>query len=85
MPPVEIAPTERIHRPRRLYGFENDLDGGLPFWPQQIISEKEMMCVYTAEELLNLDPSTITDARLKNVLKNLDADSNPVVAFVSLK
>ena len=35
-------PTSRISYP---YGFENDLDGGLPFWPAQMISEKEMMCV----------------------------------------
>ena len=50
MPPISTAPSERIHRFRILYGFENDLDGGLPFWPKQMISEKEMMCVYTAEE-----------------------------------
>ena len=67
------------------YGFENDLDGGLPFWPTQMISEKEMMCVYTAEELLELDASKITDENLKNVLNNLEEDSNPVVAIVTLK
>ena len=66
-------------------GFENDLDGGLPFWPQQMISDKEMMCVYTAEELLKLDISKITDEKLKNVLNHLEEDSNPVVAIVTLK
>ena len=68
-----------------LYGFENDLDGGLPFWPQEMISEKEMMCVYTAEELLELDASKISDEKLKNVLNSLEEDSNPVVAIVTLK
>ena len=50
-----------------------------------MISEKEMMCVYTAEELLELDVSKITDEKLKNVLSNLEDDSNPVVAIVTLK
>ena len=65
--------------------IENDLDGGLPFWPDQMISEKEMMCVFSAEELLKLDTSKITDSKLKNLLNNLDEDSNPVVAIVTLK
>ena len=68
-----------------LYGFQNDLDGGLPFWPQQMISDKEMMCVYTAEELLVLDTSIIIDEKLKKVLNNLNEESNPVVAIVTLK
>lgn len=66
-------------------GFENDLDGGLPFWPRQMNSEKEMMCVYPAEELLKLDVSKISDPKLKNVLGQLTEDSNPVVAIVTLK
>ena len=65
--------------------FENDMDGGLPFWPQQMISDKEMMCVYTAEELLKLDISKITDEKLKKVLNSLEEDNNPVVAIVTLK
>jgi len=68
-----------------LFGLENDMDGGLPFWPDQMISENEMMCVYTAEELLELDRSKITDEKLKNVLNSLDIESNPVVAIVTLK
>ena len=75
-------PSYRISSP---YGFENDLDGGLPFWPAQMISEKEMMCVYTAEELLGLDVSKITDPKLKKVLNSIDEESNPVVAIVTLK
>jgi len=66
-------------------GFENDLDGGLPFWPQQMISDKEMMCVYTAADLMELDRSRITDPKLKNVLNSLVEDSNPVVAIITLK
>jgi len=61
------------------------LDGGLPFWPQQMISEKEMMRIYTVEELLTLDISKITDEKLKNVLNSLEEDSNPVVAVVTIK
>jgi len=68
-----------------LHGFENDLDGGLPFWPQQMISDKEMMCVYTAEELLDLDFTKISDEKLKNVLNSLNEESNPVVAIVTIK
>jgi hypothetical protein len=68
-----------------LHGFENDLDGGLLFWPQQVISEKEMMCVYSAEELLELDKEKITDPKLIKVLNCLKEDSNPVVAIVTIK
>ena len=84
MLPVSIPRLSRDSK-TPLYGFENDLDGGLPFWPQQMISDKEMMCVYTAEDLLQLDISKITDEKLKNVLNNLDEESNPVVAIVTLK
>ena len=65
--------------------FENDLDGGLPFWPQRMVSDNEMMCVFPADKLLELDVSKITDEKLKNVLNSLEEDSNPVVAIVTLK
>ena len=68
-----------------LSGFENDLDGGLPFWPQQMISGNEMLCSFTAEQLLQLDKSKITNEKLKNLLNNLKEDDNPVVAIVTLK
>ena len=68
-----------------LHGFENDLDGGLPFWPEQMISGNEMMCSFTAEQLLKLDKSKITNEKLKNLLNNLKEDDNPVVAIVTLK
>ena len=84
MLPVFIPPPSR-NRIMLLYGFENDLDGGLPFWPQQMISDKEMMCVYTAEELLELDASKITDEKLKKLLNDLNEESNPVVVIVTLK
>ena len=67
------------------YGFENDLDGGLPFWPQQMVSDNEMMCVYTAAELLAMDASKVTDPKLKKLLNSLKEDDNPVVAIVTLK
>jgi len=79
--PIPPPGDERVP----LCGFENDLDGGLPFWPQQIISGKEMMCIYAAEELLELDVSKITDEKLKNVLNSLNEESNPVVVIVGLK
>ena len=82
MSPAPLPPWNKERKPP-LHGFENDLDGGLPFWPQQMISDREMMRVYTAEELLGLDASKITDEKLKNVLNNLKEDSNPVVAVVT--
>ena len=84
MPPVYNPPTGR-GRNLPIRGFENDLDGGLPFWPQQIISDKEMMCVYTAEELLALDRTKITNSKLTKVLNQLQEDSNPVVAIVTTR
>ena len=50
-----------------------------------LISDKEMMCVYTAEELLELDASKITNEHLKKVLNSLNEESNPIVAIVALK
>jgi hypothetical protein len=89
MPPVTLPlPTLMdmgLIEYRIPYGFENDLDGGLPFWPQQMISDKEMMCVYTAEDLLGLDKSKITDPKLNSVLNGIDYNSNPVIAIVTLK
>ena len=67
------------------YGFENDLNGGLPFWPQQMVSDNEMMCVYTAAELLEMDASKVTDPKLKKLLNSLKDDDNPVIAIVTLK
>jgi len=83
--PISISQYSFWAKNMLLYGFENDLDGGLPFWPRQMISDKEMMCVYTAEELLKLDASKITDSKLKFVLSNLEEDSNPIIAVVTLK
>jgi hypothetical protein len=84
MPPISIPLPVRDYK-IPFYGLENDLDGGLPFWPLQIISDDEMMYVYTAEELLELDASKITDEKLKNVLNTIDEDNNPVVVIVTLK
>ena len=66
-------------------GIPNDYDGGLDFWPQQMVSDKEMMCVYSAEQLLQLDKSKITDEKLKHVLNSIEMDSNPVIAILTLK
>jgi len=84
MLPVSNPPLSK-NRKIPFYGFENDLDGGLPFWPLQMISDKEMMAVYTAEELLELDVSKITNEKLKNVLNSINEESNPIVAIVTLK
>jgi len=84
MPPISIPlPYRDFVIPP--YGFENDLDGGLMFWPLQMISDKEMMCVFSAEDLLGLDVLKIIDEKLKKLLNNLKEDSNPVVAIVTLK
>ena len=85
MSSVSIPPKKGRDWKIPLHGFENDFDGGLPFWPQQMISDKEMMCVYAVEDLLALDTTKITDVKLKNVLNCIDEYSNPVIAIVTLK
>ena len=82
MSPNSIPP---LNRDRRFphYRFKNDWDDGLPFWLQQMISDEEMMCVYTAEELLKLDTSKITNEKLKNILNSLEIDNDPAVAIVT--
>ena len=85
MSPVSYPMLTPYDKRVPLCGFENDLDGGLPFWPHQMISDKEMMCIYTPEELLELDISKITDSRLKKVLSSIDGESNPIIAIVTLK
>ena len=74
------------------------LDGGLPFWPRKGVSiqnDKQLARFYQPFELLErlneeyFSAHEIKDLqaheRLKNLLKNLDEDDNPVLMIATFK
>jgi hypothetical protein len=80
----------------RLLGFVNDIDGGLSFWPQYYNdSENELVQVLEAYKMKDLltdkyfaahpakDPAA--HERLRELLRNLNENSNPVIVIAKLK
>jgi hypothetical protein len=75
-------------------GFINDIDGGLPFWPDFIDQDKnEMYSWFHAYEIINyLDfdythrdqhIDTVAYQRLRQLVKNLKTTNNPVIVKVT--
>ena len=77
------------------YGLINDLDGGLHFWPKYINSENEMITLWQAydmKEMLTEEYFAAHEIRnpqahqkLKELVKNLAWDDNPVIVIGKLK
>jgi hypothetical protein len=78
------------------FGFVNDIDGGLSFWPQYYNESSgelvQILEAYQVKELLTeeyfaahpaKDPAA--HARLREMLANLKEDDNPVVVVAKLK
>ena len=85
-------------RTRFVDGFVNDIDGGLPFWPSKDISIQnnnqlvdisnpsfliEMLTeeYFLAHEIKDMK----AHIQLKNLLKNINGDDNPVLIVITFK
>ena len=78
-----------------MLGLVNDLDGGLSFWPKYYTSENELIGIWQAYEMKALLTEAYFAAheikkpqahqKLKELLKNLDEEDNPVVVIAKLK
>ena len=81
--------------PCGIYGFINDLDGGLPFWPRFCTDDNKLVSILSAEDLKGILTEEYFAAheikdiqahqRLRDLLKNLKEDDNPVVVIATLK
>ena len=79
----------------RMFGLINDLDGGLSFWPKYYTSDNELVDIwksYEMKEILTEEYFAAHEIRnpqahqkLKELLKNLDRDDNPIVVIGKLK
>jgi hypothetical protein len=76
-------------------GIINDLNGGLPFFPRYYAGNNEVVDIWSADEMKELltdeyfAKQTVKDPqghqKLKELLKNLKDDDNPVVVIAKLK
>lgn len=69
-------------------GFTNDIDGGLPFWPEIILDDNFMIDFVDAFDLIKLykDKKPVENktqsSQLEDVMKNLTETSNPVIIIL---
>jgi len=87
---VLLNTNERLEK-----GIINDLNGGLSFFPQYYIGNNMVADIWDAEEMKEMlteeffATKTIKDPQahqeLKEVLKNLKEDDNPVIVIAKLK
>lgn len=68
---------------RGILGLNNDVDNGLPFWPDYISEKGEMVMHVTADRLIDYSDGSFYLKHEK--LKTLSLDSNPVIIVVRLK
>lgn len=76
-------------------GLINDLDGSLPFWPKYYTLDNELVDIWQAyqmkEDLTDIYFATHeiknpqVHQKLKELLKNLKEDDNPIVVIAKLK
>jgi hypothetical protein len=67
-------------------GFKNNIDGGLPFWPKYITAHGEMVDYYDAAAFIeSFQGKQNLPDDVKNILKDLKEDDNPVIAIAKFK
>ena len=66
-----------------IIGLENDLDGGAPFYPDNVVGKK-MYQIMDAITFLEAAQKS-TSAKMKEVAASLTEDSNPVIIEVTLR
>ncbi len=64
-------------------GFINDIDGGMPFWPQQLSGGK-MYSFVDAGTFIEMSEKC-NSPKMKEVARKLTEESNPVLVEVALK
>ena len=64
-------------------GFINDIDGGMPFWPQQLKGNK-MFSFVDAGTFIEMSKKC-NSPKMKEVARKLTEESNPVLVEVTLK
>jgi len=89
---TQLLDTDPVLRRR---GLINDLDGGLPFWPKYYSSANELVDVWQAYEMKEYLTDTYFAAqeiknpfayqKLKELLKRLNEEDNPVIIIANLK
>lgn len=77
------AKSPEASNPLWMGGMTNDIDGGIPFWPE-IIDGGKMFQVVKAVDFIRLS-KIYNSQKMKAVAAKLTPDSNPVVVTVSLK
>jgi hypothetical protein len=67
-----------------MVAFENDLDGGLPFFPQWFTSDGK--CVWLVDAIDFVEYASIYDnPQMKEIASTLTEESNPVLVVATLK
>ncbi len=81
---------------RRKYdfpSFENDISGGLPFYPKYVVG-KSWVAIYGPDELLEVDLDALKSRQVKDpakrdqlvrVIENVKDDDNPVLMIVAIR
>ncbi len=64
-------------------GFQNDLDGGIPFWPD-FAHEKKLYQFIDAGRFIKLSKTSNSD-KMKEIAATLTEESNPVIIEATLK
>lgn len=77
------AKSPEASNPLWMGGMTNDIDGGIPFWPE-IIDGDKMFQVVKAVDFIRLS-KIYNSQKMKAVAEKLTPDSNPVVIVVTLK
>ena len=87
---VFVMPKEQ-----KLKGFYNDIDGGMPFWPTHINRKQELVSFLYPDEMKEMltneyfGHKNIRDEaanqRLKELIRRLKEEDNPVVVIARLK
>ncbi|MCX6227011.1 MAG: 6-bladed beta-propeller [Bacteroidia bacterium] len=83
-----------VKNPIQNFGFINDIDGGLPFWPSTCFSNELFSIIEPSQlfmlkktknyqnESMKQNPKSI---ELKRLINNINDYSNPIIAIVKLK
>jgi hypothetical protein len=69
-----------------MYGFTNDIDKGLPFWPFTCYKEKQLIGYFLPYQLLDyMKEHSIKSENLQYLNKKINENDNPVLVLVNIK